>query len=276
MFSSLDDKELEIVIDAMELKEFGPGDKVIQQGDDGDELYVVESGTLSCYRVMAKGEEPTFLKKYEQSDAFGELALLYNAPRAATIVSDSVATLYSLDRATFNAIVKDSAAKKREKYEEFLKSVPLLSNMEDYERQKIADAVRERKFADGEFVIREGELGNVFYLLSEGEAIATKTLEAGKRSHNTINTRQGSRRDHEIQEGRLLRRASTSQERAASSQRDRKRRSSGGFVGAQHVQANARPAGGNPQAEHGTLQSVRFLNFLNWSNKFLSRVATPR
>lgn len=108
MFSSLDDKELEIVIDAMELKEFGQGDKVIQQGDDGDELYVVESGTLSCYRVMAKGEEPTFLKKYEQSDAFGELALLYNAPRAATIVSDGPTTLYSLDRATFNAIVKES------------------------------------------------------------------------------------------------------------------------------------------------------------------------
>ena len=180
MFSSLDDKELEIVIDAMELKEFGPGDKVIQQGDDGDELYVVESGTLSCFRVVAKGAEPLLLKKYEQSEAFGELALLYNAPRAATIVADCATTLSSLDRATFNAIVKDSAAKKREKYEEFLKSVPLLSNIEDYERQKIADAVRERKFAEGEHVIREGELGNVFYFVSEGEAVATKTLEKGR------------------------------------------------------------------------------------------------
>jgi cAMP-dependent protein kinase regulator len=46
--------------------------------------------------------------------------LLYNAPRAATIIADSDSLLWSLDRQTFNHIVKGAASKKREKYENFL------------------------------------------------------------------------------------------------------------------------------------------------------------
>ena len=88
-------------------------------------------------------------------DAFGELALLYNAPRAATITAKTDCFLWVLDRNTFNYIVKDAAARKREKYEEFLKSVQLLSSMDHYERSKLADAIKEEKFDPEEYIIKE-------------------------------------------------------------------------------------------------------------------------
>jgi len=86
------------------------------------------------------------LKTYKEGEAFGELALLYNAPRAATITSDGDCVLWGLDRQTFNHIVKDSASKKRDKYDSFLSKVPILSTMEPYERSKLADALQDHKF----------------------------------------------------------------------------------------------------------------------------------
>lgn len=106
--------------------------------------------------------------------------MLYNAPRAATITAKSDAELWKLDRETFNFIVKDAAARKREKYDEFLKRVKILENMEEYERAKVADAFREEWYEPDQMVIREGDEGNTFYLVMSGEAVATKIIEVGK------------------------------------------------------------------------------------------------
>lgn len=81
--------------------------------------------------------------------------MLYNAPRAATIKAKSEALLWVLDRNTFNHIVKEAAARKRDKYEEFLKSVPLLSAMDHYERSKLADAIKEEKYEANDYIIKE-------------------------------------------------------------------------------------------------------------------------
>jgi len=168
-----------------------PGEVVIKEGDDGDNLYVVESGQLACTKVFKGKTEPTHLVDFKPGDAFGELALLYNAPRAATITATTACELYSLDRQTFNHIVKDAAAMKREKYEDFLANVKILQSMEAYERSKLADAIKEELYEKDQYVIHEGEEGNVFYLIMEGEAIATKTIEPGKPPHQVYAYKPG-------------------------------------------------------------------------------------
>lgn len=65
MFSALDARDKEIVLNAMEEKVFKTGETVIKQGDDGDVLYLVDSGVLDCYRRMSKNDnEDKFLKNY--------------------------------------------------------------------------------------------------------------------------------------------------------------------------------------------------------------------
>jgi cAMP-dependent protein kinase regulator len=59
-------------------------------------------------------------------------------------------------------------SKKREKYEEFLSHVKILSSMDPYERSKLGDALKEERFKKGDYVIREGEIGDTFYFISEG------------------------------------------------------------------------------------------------------------
>ena len=125
----------------MDERKVNTGEYVIKEGEDGDCLYIIESGKYKCTKVFKGQSQPTFLKTYEPGDSFGELALLYNAPWAATIQAEEPGLLYVLDRGTFNHIVKDAAAKKRERYEDFLSKVKLLKTMDNYERSKLADAL---------------------------------------------------------------------------------------------------------------------------------------
>ena len=97
-------------------------------------MYVIDKGDLDCYKKFNKDGEDTHLKVYHPGETFGELALLYNTPRAANIIDKTDCTLFSLDRETFNHIVKDAASKKREKYEKILEKVELLHDMSPYER----------------------------------------------------------------------------------------------------------------------------------------------
>lgn len=60
------------------------GTRVIVQGDDGDNFYVVESGKYNIY-VNTGAPEEKLVGTYTDTGSFGELALMYNMPRAATI-----------------------------------------------------------------------------------------------------------------------------------------------------------------------------------------------
>ena len=107
--------------------------------------------------------------------SFGELALMYNAPRAATVISaEAGCTLWALDRLTFRRILMESTFSRRRMYETFLEEVPLLATLTPYERSKIADALETQKFSAGTFIIEEGAPGHSFYLLESGEADAYK------------------------------------------------------------------------------------------------------
>lgn len=111
----------------------------------------------------------------ESGGSFGELALMYNAPRAATVMSaEAGCTLWALDRITFRRILMDSTFQRRRLYESFLEEVPLLSTLTKYERSKIADALETQKYPAGTTIIQEGDAGEAFYLLESGEAEAYK------------------------------------------------------------------------------------------------------
>ncbi len=89
LFKNLEMSEKTVIALAMEIKKYKKNDMVIKQNDDGNELFVVDSGKLSCTKVFSGQSKETFLLNYGPGDAFGELALLYNAPRAASIKADS-------------------------------------------------------------------------------------------------------------------------------------------------------------------------------------------
>lgn len=175
MFAALDAVDRERVIDAFKKFPCKAGTTVIQQGaEEANELYLVESGELVVYKSKS-GAAPVQVYQYDRpGNFFGELALLYNCPRAATVKAKTDCLLWSIDRETFNHLVKDAAMKKRQRYEDFLASVELLSHLDTYERSKISDAIKTRSYSKDDYIIRQNEEGEEFYILEKGSAKALK------------------------------------------------------------------------------------------------------
>ena len=188
LFSQLDEQSFGTVLEALSEKKVPAANiKVISQGDEGDYFYVVEDGDFDVYihpsGMLQSGPEGMGNKvgSITRGGSFGELALMYNAPRAATIVSSSKGgILWQLDRMTFRRILMTDAAEKRKMYEGFLEEVPLLSPLKPYERSKVADALETVKFESGEKIITQGDPGDAFYLLEVGEAQAFRDDKAVK------------------------------------------------------------------------------------------------
>jgi len=176
LFQALDAKDLEIIVGSMEeVKTTASGERVIQQGDDGDSLFLIEDGIFECKIKKGGEEEEIVVKVCESGDNFGELALLYNCPRAASVDSKSDSgTLWKLDRETFNAIVKEAACKKRERYETFLRSVSILKDIGTYEISQVADALIFTNHGPEEVIIKQGDNGETFYIVEEGNLYAWK------------------------------------------------------------------------------------------------------
>ncbi|KAI9847244.1 MAG: suppresor of mar1-1 [Thelocarpon superellum] len=178
LFSHLDEEQTSQVLGALVEKPIPTKDiKVITQGDVGDYFYVVEKGTFRVYVHPSGAFQPgpegigQHVGTIGTGGSFGELALMYNAPRAATVISTEAGScLWALDRVTFRRILMDSTFQRRRMYENFLEEVPLLSSLTPYERSKIADALDAQKFPPGSTIIQEGDPGEAFFILESGEA----------------------------------------------------------------------------------------------------------
>ncbi|KAJ1558364.1 hypothetical protein HK405_013828, partial [Cladochytrium tenue] len=179
LFRSCDDDQRADVVAAMAEKPVAAGDVVIEQGAVGDYFYVVESGALDVLVLRQGAEQPEKVAEVGPGGSFGELALMYNAPRAATVVARSACVLWALDRVTFRRILMENTARKRRMYESFLEELPLLAALQPYERAKVADALESMAFADGDVVIKQGDVGENFYLIESGEAAVEAADDEG-------------------------------------------------------------------------------------------------
>ena len=81
------------------------------------------------YAVFLKAVGPNPVVTYGRGDSFGELALMYNCPRAATVKCTASGVLWALDRATFRTILCSKQASEDRELATFLGSVQLLSSL---------------------------------------------------------------------------------------------------------------------------------------------------
>jgi MFS family permease len=99
IFAPLPGSTLEQLAAALEEVRTPAGEEIIRQGEPGDRFYLIKDGTLDVY-VDGK-----LVQSLEPGDSFGEIALLRDVPRTATVKARTEAVVYALDRRHFLAAV---------------------------------------------------------------------------------------------------------------------------------------------------------------------------
>jgi len=105
MFSSMDRSKLKLLSFASERYQYDPGQVVIKQGDVGDKAFVVLEGEAEVYLETPDGRNKLVTMK--KNDLFGELALLCEAPRTATIEAGTQLELMSIEKDVFFTMIAE-------------------------------------------------------------------------------------------------------------------------------------------------------------------------
>lgn len=175
MFATHRATELAEIVEYFAKVDVSAGDTVITQGEQGDYFYVVERGQFDFVvdgRVAGSCAD--------DGSSFGELALVYGAPRAATVVAKTRAVLWAVDRLTFRASLARIGAQSKQNILNALANVELLDDLTDEQLEAVAGAVRTVTCADGERIITKNETGNVFYMIQSGGVVCSDIGHSSK------------------------------------------------------------------------------------------------
>lgn len=176
IFESVGKEERTHLLDAFESYRAPKGEAIITEGEVGDYFYVIQSGkvafTVDGERVGDAGS----------GRSFGDLALLYDCPRAATCVAVEACELWRVDQKTFRQILANGRVNGDKETIESLQKVSFLKDLSNEYLAKMAAAAEAKTFKTGDVIIKKGDPGKDFYIIKEG-LCKVKDIEVGGQSY---------------------------------------------------------------------------------------------
>lgn len=156
------------LINAMQKRQYKKEDILITFGEEGKEYFILESGILECKVFSEETKEVVVTKTITEGNAFGELALLYQTPRSATITALTDCSAWVLDQMTFKTVIMSSAIRERNIRLNFVDKIKVFEKMSKYEKIKLLDGLEVQYFEQNDIIVKEGDVGEYFYIIEEG------------------------------------------------------------------------------------------------------------
>lgn len=187
----LDDAKCNAMSDVAWEETVPSGKAVITQGSDqADYFYIVKEGSFEIFvsKPPDEGQSPQDVMKSQgemvgtitQGGSFGELALIYFAPRAATVKASTASILWVIDRANFKKVLAKGSEGLVKQVLGYIEKFPFFKELKADEKMEIAKAMSEMDFSKGESIYEQGELASSMHFLVDGEASVVKDGKESK------------------------------------------------------------------------------------------------
>ncbi|RXN06502.1 cGMP-dependent kinase 1 isoform X1 [Labeo rohita] len=165
---NLEMSQIQEIVDCMYPVDYDKNSCIIKEGDVGSLVYVMEEGKVEVTKEGLK------LCTMGPAKVFGELAILYNCTRTATVRTVTSVKLWAIDRQCFQTIMMRTGLIKHAEYMELLKSVLTFRGLPEEILSKLADVLEETHYEDGDYIIRQGARGDTFFIISKGKVTMTR------------------------------------------------------------------------------------------------------
>ena len=180
VFESLTEEATDQLVNAFEPTDpYENGDVIIKQGDEGDYFYVIESGEV-LFEV-----NDNVVGSAKDGASFGELALLYTCPRAATVKATATTKVWRLEQTVFRYVLQSKSQESKAIKYDLLKKIDFFQQMERNDVKQCVTVMTPRKFEAGEFIVRKGEDGDAFYVVESGELTVTD-ISVGETTYEDV------------------------------------------------------------------------------------------
>lgn len=174
LFGALAPAVLEQLLGAFALREIAAGARVVVQGSEGVEAYLLARGLLSVVREREEGSSA--LATLGPGALFGEMALVSQAPRAASVTALTPAHVFAASRSTLEALTAREPAIGRalgtfchhRMVSNLMRHSAILSAVQPSQRSELVTRFTSRTFAPGQVLVQQGEEGGRLYLLASG------------------------------------------------------------------------------------------------------------
>lgn len=174
VFSTYEESQLEQVASSMWIQEVASGETLIEVGESGNFVYVVEQGEFEIIKPPSRGNVAKKPIVAGAGEVFGELALLYNAPRNATVKAIANSQVWVTDRVTFRNILIALTDDVVQEYASLIEKIPVLACLAKEERESIARCMQKVSFAPSVNIIKQGDPGDELFILIKGSAVAMR------------------------------------------------------------------------------------------------------
>ncbi len=178
--AALEPEDMRFACESMEEQRFVKGEDIIRQGERGDSLYLLQYGSVVITRKVNhrdQNEEPTVLAKLPKNTHFGEIALLTDEPRSATVTALEDCVCGVMKKIRFDEIVAASNAKHaRHRYNvgrSVLSVVPTFSKFSSAYKDVVLEVMQPLAFPPGSYICKEGAMASSFFIILEGHVKCT-------------------------------------------------------------------------------------------------------
>eukprot|EP00931_Biecheleriopsis_adriatica_P049910 TRINITY_DN28884_c0_g1_i1.p1 TRINITY_DN28884_c0_g1~~TRINITY_DN28884_c0_g1_i1.p1 ORF type:complete len:874 (-),score=161.01 TRINITY_DN28884_c0_g1_i1:90-2711(-) len=179
-------------------EEVAQGEVIMREGDlNADAFYIVGDGLLEFtssqpfevissrgkfHLTRGEGSAQT-TRECGKGLSFGEISMLYCAPRFATVVAKTNTVLWAIARSDFQVIQKQAVEEHIKGRIRTLEKLSVLSSFSTRDKERFAALLEKVNFKEGEFIYREGDLGTALYIVYEGSVAVTATGKADDSFH---------------------------------------------------------------------------------------------